>query len=196
MGSDLQWSDLVAARLCHDLGGLAGTLGGCLELAAEDGSSEAIALAYEAAAALTARLRLLRAAWTEQPGPLDAAGLARLAAGLTTDRVSVEVWQLSGVLPAPRARLVLNLLLLAAEALPRGGQIAASGDADGELRISAEGPRLGWPVGLVAACPAGPQHLLPSLCALLAERAGLALAWDGDPPALVVRGPAAILRTR
>lgn len=193
----------MAARLCHDLSGLAGTLSGCLELAAEDGNAGAIGganagaiaganagaitLAHEAAEALSARLRLLRAAWTGQCGALDAAGVAQLAAGLAAGQVSVDVRFLTGVLPPLRARLALNLLLLAAEALPRGGVVAVSGSADGTLRVNATGPRITWPASLAADPPEQPRELLAPLCAMLARVAGLELGLEGEPLTLVAR---------
>ena len=60
-------AEILAARLCHDLAGLTGSLGGALELAEED--AEALSVARDSALALHARLTLLRAAF----GPADAA---------------------------------------------------------------------------------------------------------------------------
>jgi hypothetical protein len=76
--------------------------------------------------------------------------------------------------------MLLNLLLLAAEALPAGGEIGVSGDAD-DLVVALAGPRAAWPQGLPAclADPAEawralhvPRRLQLGLVALLAPRLG------------------------
>ena len=53
----------VCARVCHDLAGTLGAMAGMLDLVAESQDAEALALASSCARELTARLRLLRAAW-------------------------------------------------------------------------------------------------------------------------------------
>ncbi len=184
----LQLAELVCARVCHDLGGLVGTLAGTLELAQEGGDNEAVALGREAADMLVRRLRLLRAALGPVSEPLDAAGVADLAAGLG-ERLRVDVCDLgSRLLPAQQARLALAMLLLGAEALPMGGSLRLSTDAGGVLRVAASGPRAAWPSsviqGLAGAPPESARTLFAPLCALLALSAGMSLTTEAVPPAL------------
>src|ERR1700679_75829 len=65
MGETVRLVELVCARLCHDLGGLIGTVGNAVDMVAEDigGDSEVAAFASSAAKALAQRLRLMRTAW-------------------------------------------------------------------------------------------------------------------------------------
>jgi len=64
MSEALRLAELLCARLCHDLGGLLGSLIGVLEIAREEhAESETLALAEETAIELGQRLKLLRAAW-------------------------------------------------------------------------------------------------------------------------------------
>lgn len=184
----LRLGEQVCARVCHDLGGLAGTLAGALQLAQEDADGEAVALAREAADALARRLRLLRSALGPVSEPLGAPGIADLAAGLD-ERVRADV---SGLGPEPltgdQARLALAMLLLGAEALPIGGSLHLAGDADGTLLVTAGGPRAAWPPGVAqgldGTLPDTPRGLLAPLCSLLAHAAGMRLAAEDSPPLL------------
>jgi len=64
MDEGLRLTDLVAARMCHDLSGLLGSLLGMVELLAEEvGETEAVSISTDTANALILRLKLLRAAW-------------------------------------------------------------------------------------------------------------------------------------
>lgn len=199
----LRLAELLAARLCHDLSGPIGPMAGMLELARDDPemAEEALAGAADSAASLAARLRLLRAAWSGDGGPMDAATLGALfAGGLASRRVRAD---LSGLAPAPiapaTARLLLNALLLAVDGLPGGGVIACAGEPDGDILITLCGPRAAWPTGLAAclADPAqaaamleNPRQLQIPFTALLASRPGprlslLFAAADSPPPLLI-----------
>lgn len=184
----LQLGSMMCARVCHDLGGLAGTLAGALDLAEEDGGREAIAVAREAADALAHRLRLMRAVFGPAAEPLGAPGIADLAAGLD-ERVRVDASGLGPEpLPAEQARLTLAMLTLCAEALPAGGTIQVAAEAGGVLRVAAHGPRAAWrpgvAQGLAGEAPDGPRGLLAPLCVLLAAVARMDLAAEEAPPVL------------
>lgn len=184
-GDALHLADLVSARLCHDLSGLLGTLLGALEMTIEDTAKpgEALLLADEAAQELGLRLRLLRAAWGGNGAELDAAGLAALAPGLSSGRrVQVDVAELEGEFPAPVGRVLLNLMLLGAEALPGGGVVTLTGRWPHQISMSAEGPRLMRP-GALTAClagavvpPASARDLQVPLTFLVAAAAGATLS--------------------
>ncbi len=84
------------------------------------------------------------------------------------------------VLSSAMAQVVLNVLLLAAESLPRGGTVALVDAAEGEMLATLAGPRAAWPEGFAAcltdeaaawAALDGPGNLLGPLAALLAFRA-------------------------
>lgn len=175
-------AEAMAARLCHDLGGPLGGLAGALEVAMEDAGSreEALAIATEGAAALARRLRLLRAAWGGSCGPLDAPALARLAEGLPP-RVTPDLSGLGRArLGEGLARLALNLLLLGAESLPRGGVLRLSTTPAG-LEATLDGPGGRWPALLSGPTPedawrdASPRTLQGPLTAMMARAAGLRL---------------------
>ena len=192
---DLSLAELVCARLCHDLSSLLGSLTGTLELVLEAGPpTEELSVAADSAVALTLRLRLLRAAWAGTSEPLDLPELTALARGLPANRVGLDISHLppATVFPPAMARLVLNLLLLAAASLPQGGTLYLDGAADDVIARIA-GPRAAWPAGLIdmLANPAvarralgEPRTLQAPLTALLARHHGLRLT------AMLATGPA------
>lgn len=199
------WAEALGARVCHDLAGPVGTLAGAVELLAEaDGrDGEALDEAGRTARELTARLRLLRAAWGGECGALDRGDIADLLPGLAASgRVRVDLSGLRRRYPGPFARVLLNLLLLAVEAVPRGGAVALTDAPCGGVLARIEGPRAGWPPALAPllarddpaplAVPE-PRDMQAPLLVALARRAGVRLSWEraepgpDAPPALLIR---------
>lgn len=203
MNDCMRIAELTCARLCHDLSGLLGTVSGALELATDslDELPEDIALAADAAKELLLRLRLYRSAWAGNAEDLSLSMMLALAEGLPKARsVTIETGSLPPdmVLPAATGRLVLNLLLLAGDSLPRGGRVLLAGTAT-DLFIRILGPNAAWPAGF-AACIADADTAIAAistargiqmpLAALLAHAHGPRLsmlmghAAAGAPPAL------------
>ena len=197
MDDRVRLTELVCARLCHDLSGLLGSLVGTLELVTEASKdTEAASIVTATATALALRLKLLRAAWGGQPEPLDLPRLTALAHGLVGRRVGLDVSGLpeTTVFPPAIGRLVLNLLLLAAESLPKGGVLRLDGgSADVIARLV--GPSAAWPAGLIGMLADGtaawkaladPRTVQAPLTALLARHYGLlltAMVPSGSPTA-------------
>jgi histidine phosphotransferase ChpT len=138
--------------LCHDLAGPVGAVGTGAELFAEEDRSggglaeDALALLVSSAAAASARLRVLRFALGRAGGPTSLARLREMMAeflasptsgggalSLRWDEAADRQWE---ALPA---KVLLNMVLLARDGLPRGGSIAVRGDEAG-LEVVAEGP--------------------------------------------------------
>lgn len=210
MSLDTRLAQLVAARLCHDLGGAVGTLVGTLDLV-EAGGDEMLALSRETALALRQRLRLYAAAWTGPGAAADAAELASLLAGApAASRVRFDCARLApgaglalgAMLPATLVPLALNAALLAAEALPRGGVVHLSGTPEAGLVVWPEGRNAAWPQPLLALLSgtapavlleAGPRFMLAPLLGLLATEAGwrpsLVATGDGAAPSLLLMPP-------
>ena len=163
--------DHICASLCHDVSGPLNTLLGALECAVDargesDTPDEALDLANEAAHSLVARLRLLRAAWSGLEGDLAPAALLDLLDGLANrQRLHIDVSALRPVaLPAAVGRVLLNVLMLAAEALPSGGTIIVRQADDADLAIITQirGVRAAWPADL-AACLSHTAGIAPRL---------------------------------
>ena len=203
---DAQLARTLAARLCHDLGGAAGTLAGTLELVGE-GDAEMLDLARDTATVLRQRLRLFAAAWGGAAADTDAAGLAQLlAAAPAAPRVGFRLDHLApgAALPARLVPLALNAALLGAEALPRGGTVTLTGSPAKGLMVCLDGRDAAWPAGLLAllggAPPGvvlreGPRRVLAPLLLALAADTGWVLslaqetgAGTGAPPLLLGPG--------
>lgn len=181
----LRLAEIVCARLCHDVAGSLGALIGSLELANEkDGGvlEEALELASNTGRALAARLRLLRAAWAGTDAPLDLPTLADLARGLPARRLELDLSAMpSGTEFDPATgRVVLNLVLLAAEALPSGGRVWLARTEE-SLLVGVKGAHSAWPAGLGTALAGvakieGPRELQAPLTVLLARAGGFSLS--------------------
>jgi len=205
----LRLAELLCARLCHDLSGLLSSLIGVLEIAREEqADSETLTIAEDTAVELGERLKLLRAAWGQDAEDLDLIQLQNFADGLTTSRrlrLDLGGMEPEAVFAPPAARVILNVLLLAAESLPGGGIVALSGSPDSHIVVTLAGPRAAWPAGFGAclidetaawvAATAGPRGLQAPLTALIAREHGFRLSLlmaagpgaDGDalPPLLL-----------
>ncbi len=190
MDQSLRLGEMLCARLCHDLSGPLGALIGVLELAREkQPDNEALALAEDTAVELAHRLKLLRAAWGNGDEEMDVPRLREFVDTLSSSRrVRVDLGGLApqAVFPGPAARIILNLVLLAAESLPAGGVVALSGSTDAGILVTMCGPKAAWPAGFAAwlqddaaaweAMRANPRRLQGPLTALLARSFGLRLS--------------------
>ena len=201
MPSPVLLAELLAARLCHDLGGPIAGLAGAVELAVADGADlpEIAAASTE----LGLRLRLLRAAFGTGGIRLDLPRLTELAQAVPgADRVRLDLDLLPrGTSFAPSlGRVLLNLLLLVPEALPRGGALSLSRVDEAAVLARLSGPRAAWPNGFAtylgdpAAARAAlvpPRIRLGPWMALLAAQLGVRLSLL--VPAGRARGPAPLL---
>ena len=119
--------ELLASRLCHDLVGPVGAIGNGLELLAEESSrfaGETVTLVTRSAERTAAMLALFRAAFGASGGqPGFGLGEAQrvIADVLQGGKVALDWPEETQPGPLGVAKLVLVLLLVASETLPRGG---------------------------------------------------------------------------
>ena len=202
--------ELTSARLRKDIDGLAEVPGDVppdrvADLPAaprQDGP------ASKAPADAAWRLRLLRAAWGPDSHPLSSGTMQSLTAGLPADvTVDLTGFEAMCVFPPPIGRIVLNLLLLAAESLPMGGTIRLAGSAD-DLFLRIAGVGAAWPAGMAIcavdeaaavtaitdAAMTGAGGVQMPLTTLLAHASGVRLSFllasssRGEPPILRLGG--------
>lgn len=173
MQVDHKVAQLLSSRLCHDLVGPIGAVNSGLELMEEgfdEGANEggrAMALVANSAAEATRRLAFFRIAFgfgagTKGHATLNEAGA--LAAGyLESGKVALD-WPQDGPLGRPDpvqpnvVKVVLNMVLMASESLPRGGNIGISfADLDEGLGVgvTASGEGAGLRDDLLAALTEG-----------------------------------------
>lgn len=142
---------MLASRLCHDLASPLGGMLNALDVAQHDPS--AIGEVVAAGDGLRQRFMLLRAAWGAPGDVLAAPGLRDLVRGMPSGgRVAITIdLQPQGASFGPiRARLAVNVLLLASECLPRGGGVTLRGDPRSVLTATLDGRDARWPAGLSA----------------------------------------------
>jgi histidine phosphotransferase ChpT len=146
-GADLhlRLTRLIGLRLCHDLGGLAGTIGNALEML-NDAGAEAADLAGEAADMLRRRLLLWRSVLGSGEARTLGAVLSLLKGQIAGGRAHLEIGDLSEdtALSETMVPLLLSGLLVAGEALPRGGVVRLSGDLQREIMILPIGAAAAW----------------------------------------------------
>jgi histidine phosphotransferase ChpT len=216
MADPLQLAELICARFSHDVSGLVGSLNGVLELAVEapGQATEEVALASKAAAELVARLQLLRAAWGGVSDAIDLDTLRSRMRGIDGgQRINLNLDGLPDgtVFPPPMARLILNVVMLARDAMPRGGVLALSGDPAIHVMAQIVGPGAAWPAGF-ALCIADearawaalddPRDLQAPLTAIIARSMGIQLSLmmaagpstAATPPPLMILPPASGLQ--
>lgn len=146
-GADLhlRLTRLIGLRLCHDLGGLAGTIGNALEML-NDAGAEAADLAGEAADMLRRRLLLWRSVLGSGEARTLGAVLSLLKGQIAGGRAHLEIGDLpeDTALSETMVPLLLSGLLVAGEALPRGGVVRLSGDLQREIMILPIGAAAAW----------------------------------------------------
>jgi histidine phosphotransferase ChpT len=127
---DLRVVELLASRLCHDLVRPIGAIGNGLELLeeAETGlDAEALQLCLKSHGRAAALLQFFRLAYGAggRTGPRLAEARQATAAVLPAQKINLKWPAEIGDVAAPNGtgQFLMNLALLAAEALPRGGEV-------------------------------------------------------------------------
>src|SRR5262249_34060799 len=131
---DLRVLELLASRVCHDLISPIGAVGNGLELLDEADAAmaaDALKLSVNCAQRAAALLEFFRMAYgaAGSDSGLRWADAQKLAEGLLEGRKMTLAWDAAPaalVLPPGAAKLALNLVMLATDMLPRGGQIAVA----------------------------------------------------------------------
>ena len=147
-------ASLLCSRLCHDLMSPVGALNNGIELLADENDPEmrekCLELLEDSARASANKLKFFRLAFGAAGGfgeDIDTHEAQAALEGVFGAERRIEVgWVVAdGKLPKGAVKLLLNLALLAGDALVRGGRLdvgAETGDGQIELVIRAEGPRI------------------------------------------------------
>jgi histidine phosphotransferase ChpT len=147
-------ASLLCSRLCHDLMSPIGALNNGIELLADETDPEmrekCLELLAESARASANKLKFFRLAFGAAGGfgeEIDTHEAEVALEGLFGAERRVELgWVVSNEkLPKDAVKLLLNLAMLAGDALVRGGRLdvgAERRDGEIELAVRAEGPRI------------------------------------------------------
>lgn len=161
-------AELLCARLCHDLAGPVGAAAAGAELVEESGTacdSQTLGLVSASAATAVARLKFLR-------GALGPASMSRQSADtlrtlisdyLCTAGIPISLdWSLNiADVNGEQARLLLNLILLARDGLPRGGTILVKPLVPEGIGVAAHGKDAGLSAEVRAALSGVTQITTP-----------------------------------
>ena len=147
-------ASLLCSRLCHDLMSPVGALNNGIELLGDETDPEmrekCLELLADSAQATANKLKFFRLAFGAGGGfaeEIDTTEAQAALEGLFGAEGKVELgWVVeSEKLPKGAIKLLLNLALLAGDALVRGGRLdigAARSNGEIELAVRAEGPRI------------------------------------------------------
>jgi len=201
-GSSIEALDLAAllcSRVCHDLISPVGAIVNGLEVLAEDNDEEtktfALDLIKKSATTASAKLQFCRIAFGaagSAGAQIDTGDAEKISRGFLEDDKTKLAWNLPRVLLAKnRVKLLLNMLIIAGQTIPRGGQLTVdpigSGDTVG-FKITAAGTNAKIPPNapplLKGETGEGidAHRIQPFYAGLLAKACGLevAAAMDGD----------------
>jgi histidine phosphotransferase ChpT len=144
---------LLCSRVCHDIISPVGAINNGLELLDEGGADEdAMQLIRTSARNASARLQFARIAF----GAAGSAGMvidtgdaeAVATAFLRNEKPELTWSGRRALLPKNKVKLLLNLILVALAAIPRGGKIGVTLDdveTEPKFQVSASGPMLRVP---------------------------------------------------
>src|SRR5690349_957442 len=147
-------ASLLCSRLCHDLMAPVGALNNGIELLADETDPEmrekCLELLADSARASANKLKFFRLAFGAAGGfgeEIDTHEAEAALEGLFGAERRIELGWVVGdeKLPKGAIKLLLNLALLAGDALVRGGRLdvaAETGNGKIELAVRAEGPRI------------------------------------------------------
>jgi histidine phosphotransferase ChpT len=200
----LDLAALLCSRVCHDLISPAGAIVNGLEVLEESTDEEtrsfALDLIKKSARTASARLQFCRIAFGAAGSPtaqIDLGDAENVARGFVEDEKVKLFWNLTRTLvPKNRVKLLLNMILVAAQSIPRGGIVEVQGDGPPEtmtFRISARGlnGRISQAVpALLAGYPESrvvDAHGIQSFyTGLLARSSNLAVTIETEGDAIVV----------
>jgi histidine phosphotransferase ChpT len=200
----LDLAALLCSRVCHDLISPSGAIVNGLEVLEESTDEEtksfALDLIKKSARTASARLQFCRIAFGaagSATAQVDLGDAETVARGFIEDDKIKLSWNLSSaLLPKNRVKLLLNMILVATQSIPRGGIVAVEGDGPPEamtFKISARGLNARIPQAVPALLAGFPERgvvdahaIQPFYAGLLGRASGLAVSIEADGDAIVV----------
>ncbi len=191
--SGVDLAALLCSKLCHDLLSPVGAINNGLELLEDETDPEmrdrCMDLLADSARASADKLKYFRLAFGAAGGfgdEVDPAEAKQLVESLVGDQGKITLgWAVqTGAVPKKAIKILLNLALIAREALVRGGKLdvgAEQGDNGVEVVIRAEGPKIALDDGIRAALEGTlPQSELTARTAAAWMSRELSCAEGGD----------------
>ncbi len=197
----LELAALLCSRVCHDLISPVGAIVNGLEVLDDNPKPEdrdfALDLIRKSAKTASARLQFCRLAFGaagSAGAQIDLGDAQTMARGHIEDAKTTIAWNLPRLLlPKNRVKLLLNMLVIAQQTIPRGGVLTIDPIGDGEtmsFRVTATGLNARVPQN-IADMLAGSAHaadahaVQPYYTRLLAEACGLKVKLAAEGEAVV-----------
>jgi len=196
----LDLAALLCSRVCHDLISPVGAIVNGLEVLEEEKDEEtrqfALDLIKKSSGAASAKLQFCRIAFGaagSAGAQIDLGDAEKVARGFFEDDRTKLAWNLPRLLMMKnRVKLLLNMLLIAGQTIPRGGQLTVDPVGEGEtmgFKVTATGlnAKIGPAVPPLLAGEAGEDpidahRIQPFYAGMLARECGMAasLAMEGE----------------
>jgi len=193
--SSLDLSALVASRVCHDIISPVGAITNGLEVLDEEGSEDmrefAMDLIRKSARQASAKLQFARLAFGaagSAGAEIDLGDAQVVAQGFMENEKSSIDWQITRhLMPKNYVKLLLNLILIANQCVPRGGDITVTMDgspSEPEFTLKAEGLNPRIPLGMAETLSGeepervDAHSVQPIYTLLLARETGMSLDID------------------
>jgi histidine phosphotransferase ChpT len=201
----LDLAALLCSRVCHDLISPTGAIVNGLEVLEEKESDQetrnfALDLIKKSAKTASARLQFCRLAFGaagSAGAQIDLADAHGMARGFIEDDKTKLAWNLPHMLlPKNRVKLLLNMLIIASQTIPRGGTITVDPVGEGQstgFRLAASGLNARIPHAIPALLAGSSENgsidahaIQPFYAGLLARACGLTVELKADGDAIVI----------
>jgi histidine phosphotransferase ChpT len=199
----LELAALLCSRVCHDLISPVGAIVNGLEVLDDNPKPEdkefALDLIRKSAKTASARLQFCRLAFGaagSAGAQIDLGDAEKMARGHLEDAKTKIEWNPPrAYLPKNKVKLLLNMLVIAQQTIPRGGTLTVDQVGDGDtlgFRVNAAGLNARLPQNIVALLSA--EHagnvdahaVQPYYTRLLAQACGLTVVMAAEGEAIVV----------
>jgi histidine phosphotransferase ChpT len=199
----LDLAALLCSKVCHDLISPVGAIVNGLEVLDDNPKPEdrefALDLIRKSAKTASARLQFCRLAFGaagSAGAQIDLGDAQTMARGQIEDGKTSITWNLPRLLlPKNRVKLLLNMMVIAQQTIPRGGVLSVDPLGEGEtmsFRVTATGLNARLPqnvISLLGTTHEGPidaHAVQPYYTRLLAEACGLTVTLVAEGDAMVV----------
>jgi histidine phosphotransferase ChpT len=200
----LDLAALLCSRLCHDLISPVGAIVNGIEVLEEEKDEEtkqfALDLIKKSARTASAKLQFCRIAFGAAGSvgaQIDTGDAESVSRGFLEDEKTRIAWNVPrALLPKNRVKLLLNMLIIATQAIPRGGQMTVNSSGSEEttgflVRVSGLNARVPQAIPPLLTREAGSEaidahRIQPFYAGLLARECGLTLTMTADAEGVLV----------
>ena len=200
----LELAALLCSKVCHDLISPVGAIVNGLEVLDDNPKPEdrdfALELIRKSAKTASARLQFCRLAFGaagSAGAQIDLGDAQTMARGHIEDAKTSITWNLPRLLlPKNRVKLLLNMMVVAQQTIPRGGVLTVDPIGEGEtmsFRVAATGLNARLPQNIVNLLAGAQQSTIdahavqPYYTRLLADACGIKVTLAADGEAMVVQ---------